>query len=275
MPKGGFNKGLKIMEDFVQPYIQEAISLSPEELEKKISKSDTFIHSLARYTRDPKLMRDQLFAMLLAGRDTTASTLSWVFLELARNPGVVQKLHAEIHDVVGSDGRPPTYQQIKDMKYLNWIINETLRLYPVVPFNVRDSLEDATLPRGAGPDGTLPLGVQKGTSIGYSTLLMQRRRDLYPPISETFPYDPEDWVPDRWATWVPKSWQYIPFNGGPRICIGQQFAIVEMGYMLVRTFQTFDNLVDYGNKVVLRCEILLTPGEGVKIGFSKSKDEKS
>ena len=275
MPKGGFKRGLKVMEDFVQPYIQEALSLSSEELEKKISKSDTFIHSLARYTRDPKLMRDQLFAILLAGRDTTASTLSWAFLELARNPEVVEKLRAEIRDITGAHGRPPTYQEIKDMKYLTYIINETLRLYPAVPFNVRDSLEDATLPRGGGPDGSQPLGIQKGTGVGYSTLMMQRRRDLYPPISESFPYDPEDWVPERWATWVPKSWNYVPFNGGPRICIGQQFAMVEMGYMLVRTFQTFDTLVDYGNKVVLHCEITLTPGEGVKIGFCRSNNEKS
>lgn len=263
------------MDAFMEHYIQEALAMTSDELEKKLSKSDTFIHSLARYTRSPKLMRDQLTAILLAGRDTTASTLSWIFLELARNPRVVEKLRAEIHDLFGSSGRPPTYQEIKDMKYVNYIINETLRLYPSVPFNVRDSLEDTTLPRGAGPDGLSPLALQARTNVGYSTLLMHRRRDLYPPISETFPYDPLDWVPDRWATWTPKSWQYIPFNGGPRICIGQQFAIVEMAYTLVRIFQRFEKLVDYGNRPVLHAEIVLTPGEGVKIGFiqAATKDE--
>ena len=255
------------MNEFVQPYIDEALSLSADELDKKISKSDTFIHSLARYTRDRKLMRDQLFAILLAGRDTTASTLQWIFLELARNPKVVKKLRAEIQDTIGTSGRPPTYQEIKDMKYLNWIIMEVLRLYPIVPFNVRDSNEDTTLPRGGGPDGMSPLGLKSGTSIGYSTLLMQRRRDLYPPISESFPYDPDDWVPERWATWTPKSWQFIPFNGGPRICIGQQFALVEIGYTLIRIFQKYENLVDYGNRPILHAEIVLTPGEGVKVGF--------
>jgi cytochrome P450 len=267
LSKASFRRNLKVMDAFMQPFIQEALALSPSDLVTKLSKSDTFIHSLARYTRDPKLMRDQLTAILLAGRDTTASSLSWAFLELARNPRVVDKLRAEIHETIGTSGRPPTYQEVKDMKYLTYIINESLRLYPVVPYNVRDSLVDTTLPRGAGPDGLSPLAVQKGTSVGYSTLLMQRRKDLYPPISESFPYDPADWVPERWATWIPKSWQFVPFNGGPRICIGQQFAMVEMGYTLVRIFQTFERLVDYGNKPILKTEIVLTPGDGVKVGF--------
>ena len=262
------------MDEFMEPYIEQALSLSPEELETKLSKSDTFIHSLARYTRDPKLMRDQLTAILLAGRDTTASSLSWTFLELARNPQVVSKLKSEIVDTLGSRGRPPSYQEIKDMKYLTYIINETLRLYPAVPFNVRNSLTDTCLPHGAGPDGLSPVGIQKGTSIGFSTLLLHRRRDLYPPISESFPYDPLEWAPERWATWVPKSWQYIPFNGGPRICIGQQFAMVEMAYTIVRIFQYFDHLVDYGNKPTLKAEIVLTPGDGVNIGFRKASDVK-
>lgn len=258
------------MEDFIEPYITEALSLSPAELESKLSRNDTFIHALARYTRDRKVMRDQLVALLLAGRDTTAATLSWLFLELAKNPQVVEKLRAEIAQVLGDDGRPPTYQDIKDMKYLTHVINETLRLYPVVPFNVRSSLVDTTLPHGGGPDGMSPTGCPAGTIIGYSTLVMQRRRDLYPPQSPSFPYDPLEWVPERWSTWTPKSWNFIPFNGGPRICIGQQFAMVEMGYTIIRILQEFDQIIDYGCKRTMRCDIILTPAEGVPVGFVKS-----
>ncbi|KAL2404241.1 Cytochrome P450 monooxygenase pvhE [Exophiala dermatitidis] len=264
-PMHSYRAGIKTMERFIEPFITEALSMT----ESKLSGSDTFIHALARYTRDRKVVRDQLVALLLAGRDTTASTLSWLFLELAKNPQVVETLRAEIFEYLGKDGRPPTYQEIKDMKYLTYTINETLRLYPVVPFNVRSALTDTTLPHGAGPDGMSPVGCPRGTVVGYSTIGMQRRRDLYPPISESFPYDPADWVPDRWATWTPKPWHFIPFNGGPRICIGQQFAMVEMAYTVVRILQEFDHIVDYGSPRILHAEIVLTPAEGVKVGFVK------
>lgn len=272
LSKRSFRASLKKMDRFIEPYITQALSLTQAELEEKLAKSDTFIHALARFTRDRKVIRDQLAAVLLAGRDTTASSLSWVFLELAKNPHVVTKLREEIKNQVGEGDMKPSYQDIKDMKYLTYIINETLRLYPVVPYNVRHALTDSTIPHGSGLDGLDPVAVQKDTGVGYSTLLMQRRRDLYPPISKDFPYDPLEWVPDRWATWTPKAWQFIPFNGGPRICIGQQFAMVEMGYTICRIMQSFDLLVDYGNKPILKAEIVLTPGEGVKIGFSR--DEK-
>ncbi|KPI34486.1 Cytochrome 52A13 [Cyphellophora attinorum] len=269
-PKGGKRAALKKLDKFMDPIISNVLKLTPEEIETKLSKSDTFIHALARFTRDRKVMRDQIISLLLAGRDTTACTLSWLFLELSRNPKVVERLREEIHEHIGTDGRPPTYQEIKDMKYLTWVINETLRLYPVVPFNVRGALKDTTLPRGGGPDGKQPLGILKDTPIGYSTILMQRRRDLYPPISESFPYDPLDWVPERWATWTPKAWQYIPFNGGPRICIGMNFAMSEMGYTVVRLLQEFDTIIDYGNTTTAKCEIVITPADGTNVGFVKS-----
>lgn len=225
LPTRDFHDGLKTMDRFIEPWITEALSLNEAELEGKLQKKDTFLHALARRTKDRKVIRDQLVSLLLAGRDTTSTTLSWITLELARNPAVLQKLRAEIHREIGTSGKRPSYDDIKNMKYLTWIINETLRLYPVVPFNVRTSLKDTTLPRGGGPDGSEPIGIPKGTAVGYTPLIMQRRRDLYPPVSESFPYDPLAWVPERWATWQPRlfaGWTYIPFNGGPRICIGQQ-----------------------------------------------------
>lgn len=287
-----FRHGLQVMETFIEPYITQALALTPSELEHKLQKSETFVHALARFTRERKVIRDQLVAILLAGRDTTASTLSWAFLELARNPQVVKRLRAEIMEHLGTQNRMPSYENIKDMKYITYIINETLRLYPVVPYNVREAQVDTTLPRGAGPTGLDPVGLRAKTPVGYSTLLMQRRRDLYPPISDTFPYDPLEWVPERWATWTPKSWNFIPFNGGPRICIGQNFgkartilrnqndvltkstAMTEMAYVLIRFFQKFETLQDYGNKPILKAEIVLTPGAGVKVGFGKTLSEK-
>lgn len=265
----GFYSSLKILNEFVERYVNMALSLPPEELEKNANHEGvyTFLHAIAGYTRDPKVLRDQLVSILLAGRDTTACTLTWVIYHLSMDPKIMAEFRQEIIDKVGPE-RAPTYQDLKDMKYLQHILNETLRLYPVVPFNVRFSLTDTTLPVGGGPDGKQPIGIPKGTPIGYSTLLMQRRPDLYPPPESGFPAV-DKFVPERWDGWTPKSWTYIPFNGGPRICIGQQFALTEMGYTLVRLFQKFervDNLMN-GELPGLHADIVLQPAKPIKVQF--------
>ncbi|XXG94096.1 hypothetical protein Hte_000348 [Hypoxylon texense] len=272
VPLKSFRAGLKVVNEFCNIYIDRALRLSPEELATK-TKSDqdyTFLHELASFTRDRTVLRDQLVAVLLAGRDTTASTLSWTFYELGRHPEVVRRMRREILETVGPD-RTPTYADLKSMKYLQNVINETLRLYPAVPFNVRTALRDTTLPRGGGPDGSLPLPVLKGTPVGYSTLAMQRRADLYPPGAR-----PEAFEPERWAAWQPKPWQYIPFNGGPRICIGQQFALTEMAYVLTRIFQRFGRVESFmreidGGRPKLKAEIVIQPGDGVKVALWEAK----
>lgn len=266
VPRKTFFKGIKVIDEFVNPYIDRTLRLSPEELSTKTKTEEgyTFLHALAGFTRDRKVLRDQLVAVLLAGRDTTASTLSWTFYELARHPEVVKKLRAEILATVGLE-RAPTYDDLKNMKYLQNTMNETLRLYPVVPFNVRLALKDTSLPRGGGPDGLSPVGILKDTPIGYSTLVMQRRSDLTPDNTLVF-------SPERWETWQPKPWNYIPFNGGPRICIGQQFALTEMGYTIVRMLQRYERIENFmqgvdGGAPCLKAEIVLQPGQGVRVGF--------
>src|SRR3569833_2519386 len=110
---------------------------------------------------------------------------------------------------------------------------------------------------------------------------MQRHHDLYPPAdpssSPSAPLpDPEVFSPDRWYHWQPRPWQYPPFNGGPRICIGQQFALTKMGYVLVRKIQRFERFVSYmgdvdGWKPKLKAEIVLQPGDGVRVAFWEAK----
>lgn len=269
VPRKSFYEGLKVINEFVNPYIDDALRLSPEELESKNKSEEgyTFLHALAGYSRDRKMLRDQLVAVLLAGRDTTASTLSWVFYELARNPEVVKRLRQEIIDHVGLE-RTPTYENLKNMKYLQNVMSETLRIYPSVPFNVRLALKDTTLPRGGGPEGLDPVGILKDTPIAYSTLLMHRRNDLTP--------EADKFMPERWEKWQPKHWQYIPFNGGPRICIGQQFALTEMGYTIVRMLQKFEKVENHmnsldGGKPCLKAEIVLQPGDGVRVSFVEAQ----
>lgn len=265
----GFYDSLKVLDDFVDTFIDKALALSPSELEKKTNHDEgyTFLHAIASYTRDRKVLRDQLVSILLAGRDTTACTLTWIIFEVSRQPHIIAKIREEIIEHVGLD-RKPTYQNLKDMKYLQHVINEALRLYPVVPYNVRLALHDTTLPTGGGPDGTQPIGVLKGTPIGYSTLVMQRRPDLYPSPETGFPHV-DEFCPERWDKWTPKSWTYVPFNGGPRICIGQQFALTEMSYTLVRLFQKFETVENKMNNVHpgLHADIVLQPSKPVKVVF--------
>lgn len=110
---------------------------------------------------------------------------------------------------VGSD-RHPTYDDLKNMPYLQHTINETLRMYPSVSVNMRMALHDTTLPRGGGPDGLSPVGICKDTMIGYSTIYMQRDPSLFPSPSADFPAL-TIFCPERWDHWTPKSWHYIPF----------------------------------------------------------------
>ena len=126
--------GLKVINAFVEPFIERVLHVSSSELEKKANQS--FLDALAvTGTRDRNVIRDQVVALLLAGRDTTAAILSFTFKELSAHPEVVRKLRREILDKVGTS-RPPTYEDLKSMPYLQHVIHETLRLYPAVPFNV-------------------------------------------------------------------------------------------------------------------------------------------
>ena len=120
VPRKSFFAGIKVINEFVNPYIEQALRLSPDELATKTKSEEgyTFLHALASFTRDRKILRDQLVAVLLAGRDTTASTLSWTFYELARHPEILAKLRDEIIQHVGLE-RAPTYQDLKSMKFLN------------------------------------------------------------------------------------------------------------------------------------------------------------
>ncbi|KAL8738307.1 MAG: hypothetical protein Q9181_000896 [Wetmoreana brouardii] len=281
VPLQSFYKGLKVMDSFIEPFVQDALhsssSSSPQKVwddEKEPKESSgsttTWLQSVARFTRDRKVIRDQIVNILLAGRDTTAGTLSFLFKELSAHPAVYAKLRQEILATCGGGARnnAPSYEDLKSMPYLQHCINETLRLYPAVPFNMRIALKDTTLPRGGG-DGLLsPIGVLKDTVIGYSAMYLHRDAALYPPVSASSPAAAE-FCPERWETWTPRPWQYIPFNGGPRICIGQQFAIAEIGYTTVRILQRFERTEKYWGvgDDVLKSEIVLSPANGVKVGF--------
>jgi cytochrome P450 len=94
--------------------------------------------------------------------------------------------------------------------------------------------KDTYLPLGGGPDGQSPLFVAEGQEVIYSVYSMHRLPEIYGP-------DATEYRPERWEKLKP-GWAYIPFNGGPRICIGQQFALTEAGYTTVRILQEFQGI---------------------------------
>ncbi|KAL3952501.1 hypothetical protein ACCO45_012444 [Purpureocillium lilacinum] len=270
VPKGKYKAGIKYIERFIEPFIEKTLHLTPAELEE-LSKSDrdfTFLHNIALFSRDPKVIRDQIVAVLLAGRDTTAATLSWAMYELSRYPQIWHKLREQVLEHIG-DSRSPTYQDLKNLTYLTHTLNETLRLYPAVPYNLRTCVEDSSLP---GQFGQPDIKTLEGDVVFYSTLCMQRRRDLYPPTSEKFA-DPDIFSPERWENWTPRPWQYVPFNGGPRICIGQNFALTEMAFMLVRILQKYERLEYRGDWSAQyhKMEIVGCPGQGVPVALYEAK----
>lgn len=213
-----FRQHRDICWQFIDHYVHKALS------QEKISKEKTshgkpkyvFLDALAESTRNPIELRQHIISILLAGRDTTASLLSYVFMLFTEHPEVYQKLRAIVLENFGTYKNPHdiTFASLKSCSYLQWILNETLRLYPVVPIDSRLALKDTTIPSGGGPNGTSPIYVRKGTQIEYSVYVMHRRKDLWGQDADKF-------RPDRWDGRRP-GWEYLPFNGGPRICIGQQ-----------------------------------------------------
>jgi len=153
-------------------------------------------------------------------------------------PEFLTRLREEIISQVGPTRRP-TYDDMKEMKYLRAVLNETLRLFPAVPFDVRESIHDTTW---ASPEpGKKPLFIPGGIMITYSVFLMHRRTDLWGPDAHEF--DPDRWLDDRVAKYlIPNPFIFLPFNAGPRICLGQQFAYNEMSFMLIRLLQNFSSI---------------------------------
>ncbi|KAI2114977.1 hypothetical protein LOZ12_006821, partial [Ophidiomyces ophidiicola] len=99
------------------------------------------------------------------------------------------------------------------------------------PINGRTAVRDTFVPVGGGPDGKSPVFLRKGTLMSYSVFAMHRREDLYGP-------DAAEYRPERWEK-LRSAWDFLPFNGGPRICLGQQLALIEASYTTIRLMQTF------------------------------------
>ncbi|RDW67901.1 putative cytochrome P450 52A12 [Coleophoma cylindrospora] len=255
----------KIVHDYLDHFVRLALSRNKEKLFENGSSGPkekyVFLNALAAQTQDPIELRSQLLNILLAGRDTTASLLGWLFKCLARDPIRYHKLRKIILDEFGTYENPReiTFARLKNCRYLQHCNNETLRIYPVVPMNGRTANKDTTLPRGGGEDGRSTIFIPKGSSVIYSVYVMHHREDIWGPDVEAF--NPERWE-DRKV-----GWEYLPFNGGPRICLGQQFALTEASYVTVRLLQRFPRMEDVETDLAVKHNLSLTDcsGNGVKV----------
>ncbi|KAI1453317.1 putative N-alkane-inducible cytochrome P450 [Annulohypoxylon moriforme] len=228
-----FDKACVTIKEFMNGFIQQAL------------RGDTKGHrynllaEIAGSVRDQDVIRSELLGVLLAARDSTASMLSSAFYEMSRNQDIWNKLMVEVESL---EGRMPDYESLKEMKYLRAVLNETLRLWPPLPRNVRYAKKDTWLPRGGGPDKTAPVFVAKGTPVFYCVWAMHRLPEFWGADADVF--RPERWLDEK----IKPGWAYLPFNGGPRLCLGQQNALIEGSYNIVRLMQIFKRIEPRDNQ---------------------------
>ncbi|KYM92452.1 Cytochrome P450 9e2 [Atta colombica] len=167
-------------------------------------------------------MTAQAFVFFLAGFDTISSAMCFTTYEIGINPDVQRKLREEVDDVLRQTNGKPTYEAINCMKYLDAVISEALRLYPVASFLDRKCVKETKLPP-ATPDGK-PITIKPGDSIWIPNFSLHRDPKYYP--------HPDKFDPDRFLNGDVDNSVYMPFGIGPRICIGNRFALMQAKIML-------------------------------------------
>ncbi|KIJ32050.1 hypothetical protein M422DRAFT_234321 [Sphaerobolus stellatus SS14] len=205
---------MKIIHDYIEPIIKGALVKKAskndmDSLEKNNELATTLLDHLVQQTDDVGVIRDETFNILIAGRDTTMSTLTFAIYLLSENPNVLAKLREEILTIVG-EVRPPTIEDVKQCKYLRAVINETLRLFPPVPFNLRHSIRSTTW---RARDGGKPHYIPADVDVGYSVFMMHRRTDLWGP--DALQFDPDRFLDERVHKYLtPNPMIFLPFNAG-------------------------------------------------------------
>ncbi|KAH8682000.1 cytochrome P450 [Xylariales sp. PMI_506] len=231
LPDQELNEYSKFLRSYVDDFVEEKRLQNEKDLKSSDSHKYVFLDELLKSGEPSEVVRNQLLSIFLAGRDTTSSALTYLFYELARRPDIVLRIQQEIQDLGVAD---PSWEQLRNLAYLNWTVKEALRLNPPVPTNSRSAVRDTILPTGGGPDGKSPIFIPKGTMCRYQPYTMHRRPDIYGD-------DADEFRPERWET-LKVSFEYLPFNAGPRICIGQQFALTQLAIIVFRFLQTFKTI---------------------------------
>lgn len=224
----------------------------------KEAKSDLLTMLLQLETEDGDHMsdreiRDEVVTLMMAGHETTALALTWTWMLLAQHSEVEEKLCEEIKTVL--QGRSPTAADVSQLTYANWVLKESMRLYPPAWGTSRQVIETIKL-----GDYTL----EPGDTVFVNQWVMHR--------DPRFFERPEQFQPERWADGfeqrLPKG-VYFPFGDGPRGCIGKGFAMMESVLLLVAIAQKFRLTLDHQHPIELQPSITLRPKFCMKMCLQK------
>ncbi|KAM6221519.1 cytochrome P450 4V2-like [Rhynchocyon petersi] len=272
------NRNLKILHTFTNNVIRERASHMKKEEEHRSEsgrdasfnkkKRRAFLDLLLNATDDAgeKLshedIREEVDTFMFEGHDTTAAAINWSLYLLGSNPEAQKKVNSELDEVFGNSDRPATLEDLKELKYLECVIKESLRLFPSVPLFARTLIEDCTV---AG------YKVLKGSQVFIITYALHRDPKYFP--------DPEEFKPERFFPENVKRrhpYAYVPFSAGPRNCIGQKFAIIEEKAVLSCILRRF--WVECNQKredLGLAGDLILRPENGIWIQLKRRNSNKS
>jgi cytochrome P450 len=170
-----------------------------------------------------KQLRDEVMTIFIAGHETVASTLAWTWYMLAQHPEVESRLHAELAAVLG--GRTPTFQDLPQLTYTRMVVEEVLRLYPAAWSIFRTAIANDVI-----GDHSIPAG----SVVMVSPYVLHRTPAFW---EQPERFNPERFTPERSAG--RPRYAYAPFGGGPRQCIGNNFALMEAQLILAMAAQRY------------------------------------
>lgn len=241
-----YNSHRKKLDDVVNKIIEQRRSSTQKfddllEMLMNVEDEDT------KERMSDKQLRDEVMTIFLAGHETTANALTWAFYLLAKNPEVKTKLLDEIKTVL--NGKTPSFEELKNLHYTQQVIHEVLRLYPPAWALGRSALADDNI------DG---YPIKKGDNILISPYVIHR--------SPRFWEKPDEFIPERFTPEKMKDMHkfvYFPFGGGPRFCIGNNFAMMEMQIILPMILQKFEIHLKSNQDVLPEPLVTLRPRGGL------------
>ncbi|XP_055814393.1 cytochrome P450 704C1-like [Solanum dulcamara] len=221
---------IRTVDAFVYKMIHirtEQMSKPETDLPMQWKKEDILSRFLQITDTDPKYLRDIILSFLIAGKDTTATTLSWFIYVLCKYPHVQEKVVQEINEAATEkeNATDITYfaanvseEALEKMQYLHAALTETLRLYPAVPLDPKICFSDDILPDG--------FSVNKGDMVSYLPYAMGRMKFIWGDDAEE--YKPERWLDGDGFFRPENPFKFTAFQAGPRICLGKEFAYRQM-----------------------------------------------